>query len=56
MNRGLYGFMALRVFNATVVFEQGWIRWAGLAGFAGLAALWLGRGLIYVPSRPRGGV
>jgi hypothetical protein len=42
-HRGLHGFMAYVVFNATVVFEQGWIRWAGLALFAILAALWLGR-------------
>ena len=55
-HRGLHGFMAFMVFNATVVFEQGWIRWAGLAGFAVLAAVWLGRGLIYVPPDPRGRV
>ena len=42
-HRGLQAFMAFVVFNATVVFEQGWISWAGLAVFAALAAVWLGR-------------
>jgi hypothetical protein len=49
-HRGLQAFLAFVAFNATVVFEQGWIRWAGLALFAGLAAVWLGRRrLIPVP-------
>jgi hypothetical protein len=39
----LHGFMAFVVFNATVVFEDGWIRWAGAAMFAGLGALGLYR-------------
>ena len=39
----LHGFMLFIVFNATVIFESGLVRWAGLAGFALLAALWSGR-------------
>lgn len=35
----LHGFMAFVVFNATVVYETGLIRWAGAVGFAALAAL-----------------
>jgi hypothetical protein len=43
LNRGLHGFMLFMIFNGTVVFEDGPIRWAGVALVAGLAALWLGR-------------
>jgi hypothetical protein len=39
----LHGFMAFVIFNSTVVFEQGFIRWAGVVLCAGLAALWLRR-------------
>ena len=35
----LHGFFAFIMFNGTVVYETGFIRWAGLAMFAGLAAL-----------------
>jgi hypothetical protein len=35
----LHGFMLFVVFNATVVFESGWIRWAGVVLFAWLAAV-----------------
>jgi hypothetical protein len=35
----LHGFMLFMVFNATVVYERGPIRWAGLALFAVLAVL-----------------
>jgi hypothetical protein len=38
IGRALYGFMLFVVFNATVVFETGFIRWAGVALFAWLAA------------------
>jgi hypothetical protein len=38
----LHGFMAFMIFNGTVVFESGFSRWAGLALFTLLAALWLG--------------
>jgi hypothetical protein len=41
VGRLLHGFMVFMIFNATVVFETGWIRWAGAVMFAGLAALWL---------------
>jgi hypothetical protein len=41
IDRLLYGFMAFMVFNATVVFEAGFIRWAGVAGFAVLGVLLL---------------
>jgi hypothetical protein len=39
LDRGLHGFMAFVVFNGTVVYETGFIRWAGLALFAILALL-----------------
>jgi hypothetical protein len=41
VDRLLHGFMAFVAFNATVVYEQGFIRWAGLALFAVLGLLWL---------------
>jgi hypothetical protein len=41
IGRLLHGFMLFMIFNATVVFEAGWIRWAGVVLFAELAALWL---------------
>jgi hypothetical protein len=41
LDRLLHGFMAFIVFNATVVYQDGPIRWAGLVLFAALAArLW----------------
>jgi hypothetical protein len=43
VDAGLHGFMAFVIFNATVVFEEGWTRWGGVLLFLGLAALWLGR-------------
>ncbi len=39
--RALHAFMAFIIFNGTVVYEQGPIRWAGLAMFAALGGLWL---------------
>ena len=36
---GLHGFFAFIMFNGTVVYETGFIRWAGLAMFAGLGFL-----------------
>src|SRR5260370_12959445 len=39
--RLLHGFMAFMVFNSTVVYEQGFIRWAGVVLFAVLGPLWL---------------
>jgi hypothetical protein len=35
----LHGFMAFVIFEATVVYETGLIRWAGVAGFAALALI-----------------
>ena len=40
---GIHGFMAFLFFNATVVFGSWWIRWVGVAGFAGLGILAWGR-------------
>lgn len=37
----LHAFLAFVIFNATVVYETGLIRWAGLAMFAGLGAVYL---------------
>ena len=42
----VHGFMAFVVFNATVVYEAGFIRWAGVALFAALATLWARRKLV----------
>jgi hypothetical protein len=39
----LHGFMVFIVFNATVVYESGPIRWAGLAGLGVLGLLGLAR-------------
>jgi hypothetical protein len=51
----VHGFMAFMVFNATVVYETGFIRWAGGTGLAALASLavhrWYARFCAaYVPS------
>jgi len=40
VGRGLHGFMLFIVFNATVVYEAGPIRWAGLALTEVLVRLW----------------
>jgi len=40
VGRALHGFMLFVVFNATVVYETGLIRWAGVALFAWLALVW----------------
>lgn len=42
VGRVLHGFMVLMIFNATVVFGKGFIRWAGAALLAILAAPWAG--------------
>jgi hypothetical protein len=39
----LHAFMAIIIFNGTVIFEQGFIRWAGLLMFVGLGVLWINR-------------
>ena len=43
IDRALHGFMAFVIFNGSVVFESGPVRWAGLAMFVGLAGLVLVR-------------
>jgi hypothetical protein len=50
----LHGFLAFMVFNATVVFESGPTRWAGVVLFAGLTFLLLLRGAAGKPWRPDG--
>jgi hypothetical protein len=39
IDRALHGFMVFVVFNATIVYETGLIRWLGVAFFAWLAAV-----------------
>jgi hypothetical protein len=39
LDRGIHGFMAFVVFNGTVVYETGFIRWAGIVTFAVLGLL-----------------
>jgi hypothetical protein len=41
ITRALHSYMAFIVFNATVVYESGPIRWAGALMFAVLLAVWL---------------
>jgi hypothetical protein len=41
LDRALHAFMLFIVFNGTVVYERGPIRWAGLVMFAVLAASWV---------------
>ncbi|VTS08312.1 hypothetical protein [Tuwongella immobilis] len=44
LDRTIHGYMAFLVFNGTVVYENGPIRWIGLIAFAGLGVLlWLAR-------------
>src|SRR5262245_10355070 len=40
VDRGLHGFLFFMIFNATVVYEEGFIRWAGLFLTEGLVRLW----------------
>jgi hypothetical protein len=40
IDRGLHAFMVFVVFNATIVYESGPIRWAGVALFGELALVW----------------
>ena len=39
LDRTIHAFMAFIVFNGTVIYETGFIRWAGAALFAGLGVL-----------------
>jgi hypothetical protein len=43
IDRLLHGFMLFIVFNGTVVYETGPVRWAGIAGFSVLGLLMLSR-------------
>lgn len=59
IGRTLHAFMIFMIFNGTVVYETGLIRWAGLAGCSLLAAEWLyvHRGMLFTaqhapPSHP----
>jgi hypothetical protein len=40
----LHGFMLFVVFNATIIFEEGWIRWAGIVLFVELGVCWCSGG------------
>jgi hypothetical protein len=41
VGRASHGFMLFVIFNATVIYETGPIRWAGVGMFGCLAVLWL---------------
>ena len=41
LNCAIQGFLAFMVFNGTVVYETGWIRYAGILAFAILAVLYV---------------
>jgi hypothetical protein len=41
IDRMLHGFMLFMIFNATVVFETGLIRWASIAFLTALASVWI---------------
>ena len=43
IDRALHGFLLFIAFNATVVFEAGAVRWAGLIGFVALAVMFCRR-------------
>jgi hypothetical protein len=43
IDRVLHGFMLFIVFNGTVIYEQGPIRWIAAAGFFAIALLWLSK-------------
>lgn len=43
IDRLLHGFMLFIVFNGTVIYEQGPIRWVAAVGFIAIALLWLVR-------------
>jgi hypothetical protein len=41
-DRLLHGFMLFMIFNGTIVYETGFIRWAGSVLFVVLGVLWVG--------------
>lgn len=41
VDRTLHGFMLFIVFNGMIVYERGFIRWAGIVMFTALAGSWL---------------
>jgi len=54
LDRLLHGFMLFMVFNGTVVFETGPIRWVSLVVLAVLGVMWmLSRGTVSSPSEIR---
>jgi hypothetical protein len=42
----IHGFMVFVIFNGTVIFESGFIRWSGMIAFGGLVLLWFTRSKI----------
>jgi hypothetical protein len=52
LDRLVNGFVAFVVFNATVLYETGFIRWAATVLFAALGVLWWRRNLASTPARP----
>ena len=38
--RGLHAFMLFMIFNATIIYEEGPIRWVGIAMFLAFAVVW----------------
>jgi hypothetical protein len=50
----LHAFMVFIIFNGTVVYETGFIRWAGLTLLATLAILWFRR--LLLPRKAEGGL
>ena len=50
VDRVVHGFLAFVVFNATVVYETGFIRWTGAVLFVALAVLWWCRNLASTPA------
>jgi hypothetical protein len=45
IDRLLHGYMVFMIFNATIIYEQGFIRWAGIGLFTEIAAVAAYRGL-----------
>jgi hypothetical protein len=52
LGRAVHGFFAFMVFNGTVVYEAGFIRWAGVIFFALLALLFAARRMTVIQVRP----
>src|SRR5262245_32198351 len=52
LDRAVHGFLAFVIFNATVVYEMGFIRWTGVVLFVALGVFWAGPKLVAI-SPPR---